>query len=109
MTSRITNHDAESSDINPDNAAEDLLNYFENDDKKEEASANEPDKTSEDLDDPVEDGETSEKVDASVNEFFERVSKMNIKDITRSGYNASNRLFLLWLDEKHPPSSQSFS
>ena len=55
------------------------------------------------------DEEACMEVDAGVNEFFKRVSKMNIKDETRSGYNASNRVFLLWLDKNHPECVADFA
>ncbi len=103
MISRITNHFRGSPDVDPDNAIEDVLHLFGNEDEIEEASENEQDETNENLDDPVEDEE------AGVSEFFERVSKMNIKHETRSSYNASNRLFLLWLNEKHPECVAKFA
>ena len=78
MISRNTNHFRGSPDVDPDNAIEDVLHLFRNEDEIEEASENE-DETNENLDDPpVEDEE------AGVSEFFERVSKMNIKHETRS-------------------------
>ena len=107
MLSRITNHfrNVSTTDIDPDNAVEEVLEMLESEDEEVE----EKDDTNEHLDAPVEDEETNEEFDASGNEFFERVSKMNIKEDTRNGYNSSNRLFLLWLDDKHPECVADFA
>jgi hypothetical protein len=97
MLSRLVNHSTQPTDIDPENAVEELLERIDMED--EDDVEEEKDDTDEHLDNPIEDGD---EVDANVNEFFDIVSKMNIKDETRSGYNSSNRLLLLWLDEKHP-------
>ena len=62
ISSRITNHFWGSPDVDPDNAIEDVLHLFGNeDDEIEEASENE-DETNEHLDDPVEDEEAGSQL-----------------------------------------------
>ena len=110
MLSRITNRlKSSTADIDPENAVEELIEMFENDDDEEQEEKKDNTNENEHLDNPVENEETTEEVDTNVNEFFEAVSKMNIKEETRSGYNGSNRLFLLWLDDKHPECVADFA
>ena len=112
MLSRLTNlvRGKPPTNVDPDNAMDELLNMFDNEDDaaKEQEAANEEEQEDENqhLVNPVEDEEVSV---VEVEDFFERVSKMNIKDETRKGYNSSNRLFLLWLDEYHPECVAEFA
>ena len=60
MISRITNRLRRSTDVDPDNAIEDVLDLFKTDDERE-VSANK-EETNEHQDDPVKDEEAHEEV-----------------------------------------------
>ena len=79
-------------------AIDEVLQRFDQDDRANQEEDDDKDENKH-LDNP--EGGEEDGADKEEDKHFEKNSKMYIKDGTREGYNASNRLFLLW-HEKRP-------